>query len=142
MLLQEVPFPILLYSIHYIDNTKDSNIAIYVACHYDYSQLEYVGPFLERFAGAKVFIYKWNGLYEEMKKHYSSSEYEAYLTKVYDFSLQAIVNCLVEDALNGRRVVFLMTAGMSYSFGKYQKRLFQLVKVHIIFLLNVFLYIE
>jgi len=34
-------------------------IAVYIPCNYDFSQLEYVAPFIEHYKGSKVFIYKW-----------------------------------------------------------------------------------
>ncbi|KAL7752727.1 hypothetical protein RI367_001729 [Sorochytrium milnesiophthora] len=105
--------------------------AIYVPVHYDFSQIEYVAPFLERFPGSKVFVYKWNGIRDKIVKYYrESTEYKHARLGVYDFSLKDIVKCILEEPVD-KKVVFLLTTSMAYAFGPYQKQLLTLVKTEL-----------
>ena len=104
-----------------------TNLAIYVFCHYDFSQLEYVAPFFERHHGSKVFLYKWNGMYDKMKHHYLQQEYKDYDLQVYDFHLQTIIHSIANEPA-GRKVVFLLTASTAYAFGQYQIEMLKSVK--------------
>jgi hypothetical protein len=102
-------------------------MVVYVPCHYDFSQVEYVAPFLERYHGSKIFIYKWNGLREKMREHYQSDEYKPYDVGVHDFSLENIVRCALQEK-PGTQVVFLSTASMAYAFGEYMRQMLADVK--------------
>ncbi|KAI9178726.1 hypothetical protein H9P43_005388 [Blastocladiella emersonii ATCC 22665] len=102
--------------------------AIYVPVHADFSQIEYVAPFLEQYKGSKVFVYKWNGIRDKMLHYYTHSpEYQQAQLGVYDFSLKNIVQCILAEP-PGRKVVFLLTASMAYFFGEYQRDLLRAVK--------------
>jgi len=109
-------------------NNGNNHLSIYVPCHFDFSQVEYVAPFLCQYPRSKLFIYKWNGLYDKIKEHYLSEEYQKYELEVFDFTLQAIINCITKERPE-TRVVFLLTASMGYAFGVYQKILFTKIKV-------------
>ncbi|KAI9218669.1 Endonuclease/exonuclease/phosphatase [Blastocladiella britannica] len=103
-------------------------VSIYTPVHYDFSQVEYVAPFLEQYPGSKVFIYKWNGIRDKMHEYYlKSQEYERASLGVYDFSLKQIVRCIVEEPVN-RKVVFLLTTSMAYLFGQFQRDLLKAIK--------------
>lgn len=91
---------------------------IYILVHYDFSQIEYVAPFLEKYK-SKVFIYNWHGLKQKMVDYYSLE------TKVFDFSLKNIIKCILEEK---DQVVFLQTASLAYGFGQYQKEALLLIK--------------
>lgn len=86
--------------------------------------MEFVAPFLAKFHGSKCFIYKWNGLKQKIRDHYLSPEYQAYGLKVYDFTLETIVSCILREE-PGKKIVFLQTASLAYAFGQYQRKLLQ-----------------
>ncbi|ORZ36794.1 hypothetical protein BCR44DRAFT_1059926 [Catenaria anguillulae PL171] len=104
------------------------SVSIYVPVHYEYSQVEYVAPFLEQYKGSKVFVYKWNGRRDKMIEYYSTSpEYTNAQLGVYDFTLQNIISCILDEPPE-KKVVFLLTASMAYCFGEYQRNLLKSVK--------------
>ncbi|KAJ3359278.1 hypothetical protein GGF32_009487 [Allomyces javanicus] len=107
---------------------EDFNVSIYVPVHYEFSQIEYVAPFLQQYRGSKVFIYKWNGIRDKITDYYlRSPEYAAADLSVYDFSLKYLLKAILDEPV-GRKVVFLLTTSMAYSFGTYQRDLLLAVK--------------
>lgn len=106
---------------------SNQNLVIYVPVHYDLSQIEYVAPFLSRYPGSKVFIYKWNGIYDEMRQHYESDEYKPYRLGVFDFTLDQLVHAVMSEDPR-KQIVFLLTSSTAYLFGQYQRQLLSSLK--------------
>ncbi len=85
---------------------------------FDFSQVEFVAPFLQRFGG-KVFLYKWHSVKQKMTDYYADkSQYPN--VAVEEFSLTNIVRHVLAEE---KQVVFLMTASTAYHFGQYQYQL-------------------
>jgi len=101
--------------------SSEFDVVCYIPCHYDYSQVEHVAPFLERFGG-KVFMYKWNSVQHKLSKYYSDN-YGSQVS-VHKFSLASILRNIMNEK---KKVVFLLTASMAYPFGSYQKQLLQII---------------
>ncbi|KAJ1510161.1 hypothetical protein HMI54_004012 [Coelomomyces lativittatus] len=109
-------------------SSEEGTISLYIPVHFDFSQIEYVAPFLEHYKGSKVFIYKWNGIREKIHKYYKESpEYKKSNLGVYDFTLKNIVKAIFEEPVD-RKVVFLLTSSMAYAFGEYQRTLLNEIK--------------
>lgn len=115
--LEQVPF----------DTLNPFDCVIYVPVHYDFSQLEYVAPFLQRFPGSKVFVYKWIGLRDPVRQHYLGDEYQSMNLGVYDFTLENLVSCVLNED-RGKKVVFLLTSSTAYAFGEYQREFLNILK--------------
>ena len=91
------------------------NVSVYVPCHFDYSQLEYVAPFLLRHGG-KVFMYRWHTHKPRME-----AAFRQLAVPVLPFTLEALVRAVFSET---RPVVFLLTAavGNEHGFGASQHR--------------------
>ena len=120
------PYP-LTHTSPELHSLSPYNVVIYIPCHYDFSQLEYVAPFLERFHGSKVFIYKWHGLKDKIREHYLAEEYQKFNVGVYDFTLENMVSSILQEDPS-KKVVFLSTASIAYAFGQYQRKVLAAVQ--------------
>ncbi len=90
---------------------------------FDFSQVEFVAPFLQRYGG-KVFLYKWHTIKSKMA-HYYADKAQYPNVEIDDFSLGNIVRHVLSEQ---KKVVFLLTASTAYPFGQYQRALLQKIK--------------
>jgi len=109
------------------DSDRPSGVVIYAPFHSDFSQLEYVAPFFERFHGSKIFIYKTNGVHDIIRDHLLSPEYKEYNLGVHDFTLENLVFSIAHEDPK-KRIVFLLTGSLGYTLTQYQVKIFDALK--------------
>jgi len=101
--------------------TNQKDVVFYLPIHSNLSQVESTLPFLTQYGG-KVFIYNWNDAKEKMTEFYNKN---FPFVKLFDFTRDILIQELIQET---KKVVFLITAALSYCFGTSQLSFLQLLQ--------------
>ncbi|PRP81878.1 tubulin--tyrosine ligase-like protein 12 [Planoprotostelium fungivorum] len=107
-------------------SVNGGDLVMYVPLHSNLGQVEHTAAFLTDYP-SKLFLYEWNTGQASVVKFYSDPYWKK-IEAVTPFSVSNLLLCLEEERKAKRRVVFLLTSSINYSFGNAQQSFFEILK--------------